>query len=46
MEKSKQRMFLDELKVEEKLAKAKPIKEYDMTIEELEDEQDEINSKL
>ena len=39
-------MFVEELKVEQKLAKAKPIKEYDFTIEELEKEQEEITSKL
>ena len=42
----KPKLFSDELKVEEKLAKAKPIKEYDQTIEELEMEQEEITSKL
>ena len=38
--------FSDELKVEEKLAKAKPITEYTQTLEELEQEQEEITSKL
>lgn len=39
-------MFVEELKVEEKLARAKPITEYDLTIEQLESEQEEITSKL
>ena len=39
-------MFVEELKIEEKLARAKPITEYDQTIEELENEQEEITSKL
>lgn len=43
-------LFSDELKVEEKLARARPIKNYDQTIEVLEAElskdQDEITSKL
>ncbi|CAI2377298.1 unnamed protein product [Moneuplotes crassus] len=39
-------LFSDALKVEETLAKAKPITEYNQTIEELEQEHEEITSKL